>query len=80
MKKKVLNALIEEYYTYAYVMAFNTAIGGDETAGKCCEALTAIREIAQAVGLQEGADYETYKTTKTASGHEFTFCALRAIK
>ena len=79
MKKKVLNALIEEYYTYAYVMAFNTAIGDDETAGKCCEALTAIREIAQAVGLREGADYETYKTTKTTSGHEVTFFAWRAM-
>jgi len=79
MKKKVLNALIEEYYVYAYAMAYNAVIGDNETAGKCCEALTAIREIAHAVGLKEGTDYEYYETTKTASGHEVTFHAWRAI-
>lgn len=80
MKKKVLNALIEEYYTYAYAAAYHQAAGDHEAEGKCREALNAISAIARAVGLKEGVDYETHKTTKVASGHEFTFCALRAIK
>lgn len=80
MKKKVLNALIEEYYTYAYAAAYHQAAGDHEAEGKCREALNAISAIARAVGLKEGVDYETHKTTKVASGHEFTFSALRAIK
>lgn len=80
MKKKVLNALIEEHYMYAYAAAYYQEIGDHESEGKSREALNAIREIAQAVGLRAGVDYETYKTTKTASDHEVTFFALRAIK
>jgi hypothetical protein len=81
MKKKVINALFEEYYSYAYAAAYHQAAGDHEAEGKCREALNAISAIARAVGLREGVDYETYKVTKDASGHkEFTFCALRAIK
>lgn len=81
MKKKIINALIEEHYTYAYAAAYHQAAGDHEAEGKCREALNAISAIAWNIGLREGVDYETYKVTKDASGHkEFTFCALRAIK
>lgn len=81
MKKKVINALFEEYYSYAYAAAYHQAAGDHEAEGKCREALNAISAIAWNIGLREGVDYETYKVTKDASGHkEFTFCALRAIK
>lgn len=81
MKKKFLNALIEEHYVYAYAAAYHQATGDHEAEGKCREALNAISAIAWNIGLREGVDYETYKVTKDASGHkEFTFCALRAIK
>ena len=79
MKKKVLNALIEERYMYAFAAAYAAAHEDREAEGKCREAIRAIEEIASAVGLKEDTDYEVYKTTKTVSSAEVTFFAWKAM-
>lgn len=79
MKKKIIRTLAEEHYAYAYSAAYHAAIGDRITEGKCREAINAIHDIIKGIGLKEGIDYTTYRTTKTACDHEITFFAMRAI-